>query len=96
MHDFFRMYIPYRQMIRENVKRSRKNAGDIPSLSKKKTTKKKKKTRKPWPEENVPRHDKPNKMTVRPAKAQISLGIRPVWSESSLSAWRKLGSLATH
>ena len=27
---------------------------------------------------------------------QISLGIRPVWSESSLSAWRKLGSLATH
>ena len=23
-------------------------------------------------------------------------GIRPVWSESSLSAWRKLGSLATH
>ena len=41
-----------------------------------------------------PRHDKTNKMTVRPAK--ISLGIRPVWSESSLSAWRKLGSLATH
>ena len=33
---------------------------------------------------------------VRPAKTQISLGIRPVWSESSLSAWRKLGSLATH
>ena len=28
--------------------------------------------------------------------AQISLGIRPVWSESSLSVWRKLGSLATH
>ena len=27
---------------------------------------------------------------------QISLGICPVWSESSLSAWRKLGSLATH
>ena len=24
------------------------------------------------------------------------LGIRPVWSESSLSAWRKHGSLATH
>ena len=23
------------------------------------------------------------------------LGLRPVWSESSLSAWRKLGSLAT-
>ena len=35
-------------------------------------------------------------MNVRPAKTQISLGIRPVWSESSLSAWRKLGSLATH
>ena len=29
-------------------------------------------------------HDKTNKMTVRPAKTQISLGIRPVWSESSL------------
>ena len=33
---------------------------------------------------------------LRPAKTQISLGIRPVWSESSLSAWRKVGSLATH
>ena len=42
------------------------------------------------------RHDKINKVTVRPAKTQISLGIRPVWSESSLSAWRKLGPLATH
>ena len=31
-----------------------------------------------------PPHDKTNKMTVRPAKTQISLGIRPVWSESSL------------
>ena len=30
---------------------------------------------------------------MRPAKTQISLGIP---SESSLSAWRKLGSLATH
>ena len=39
---------------------------------------------------------KPTKWLVRPAKTQISLGIRPVWSESSLSAWRKLGSLATH
>ena len=27
---------------------------------------------------------------VRPTKTQISLGIRAVWSESSLSAWRKL------
>ena len=45
---------------------------------------------------------------MRPAKTQISLGIRPVWSEffslgirpvwseSSLSAWRKVGFLATH
>ena len=41
-------------------------------------------------------HDKPTKWHVRPAKTQISLGIRPVWSESSLSAWRTLGSLATH
>ena len=30
------------------------------------------------------------------AKAQISLGIRLVWSESSLSTWRIIGSLATH
>ena len=29
---------------------------------------------------------KTNKVTVRPAKTQISLGIRPVWSESSLCA----------
>ena len=43
-----------------------------------------------------PRHDKINKMAVRPAKTQISLGIRPVWSESSLSACRKLGCSATH
>ena len=41
-----------------------------------------------------PRHDKTNKVSVWPAKTQISLGIRPVWSESSLSAWKKLGSLA--
>ena len=33
---------------------------------------------------------------MRPGKTQISLGIRPVWSESSLSVWRKIGSLATH
>ena len=32
--------------------------------------------------------------TLPPAKTQISLGIRPVWSKSSLSAWRKLESLA--
>ena len=35
-------------------------------------------------------------MTVRPARTQIRMGIRPVWLESSLSAWRKLVSLATH
>ena len=40
--------------------------------------------------------NKTNKMSVRPAKTQISLGICPVWSESSLSAWRNCGSLATH
>ena len=39
---------------------------------------------------------KPTKWHVRPAKTQISLGIRPVWSESWLSPWRKLGSSATH
>ena len=43
-----------------------------------------------------PWHDKTNKVTVRPAKTQISLGICPVWSESSLSAWRQLGPLTTH
>ena len=43
-----------------------------------------------------PRHDKTNKIAVRPAKTRISPGIRSVWSESSLSAWRNLGSLASH
>ena len=49
-----------------------------------------------------PHHDKTNKMACVPSEhsdrpcTQISLGIRPVWSESLLSAWRKLGSLATH
>ena len=33
---------------------------------------------------------------MRPAKTRISLGICQGWSESSLSAWRKFGSLATH
>ena len=32
-----------------------------------------------------PQHDKTNKLSVRPGKTQISLDIRPVWSESSLS-----------
>ena len=39
---------------------------------------------------------KPTKWHVRQAKTQISLGICPVWSESLMSARRKLGSLATH
>ena len=43
-----------------------------------------------------PGHDKTNKMSVHPTKTQISLGIRLVWSETSLSTWRKLGSLATY
>ena len=38
---------------------------------------------------------KPTKW-VRPAKAQISLGIRHAWSEPLLSAWRNPGSLATN
>ena len=37
-----------------------------------------------------PRHDKTNKVTVRPAKTQISLGIRPVWS---VFAGRLMGSI---
>ena len=39
---------------------------------------------------------KPIKWHVRPAKTQISLDIRPVWLESSLSAWTKHWSLAAH
>ena len=38
---------------------------------------------------------KPTIWHFRPVKTQISLGIRPVWSESSLSAWRKVWSLVT-
>ena len=38
----------------------------------------------------------PTKWPVRPAKTKISLGIRPIRLASSLSAWRKLGSKATH
>ena len=39
---------------------------------------------------------KPTKWHVRPAKTQITLGIRPVWSKYSLSARRKLRVLASH
>ena len=36
-------------------------------------------------------------MSVRPAKTQISLGIRPVWSESSLCAqWASKGPRFLH
>ena len=35
---------------------------------------------------NETQHDKTNKMSVRTANSQISLGIGPVWSESSLCA----------
>ena len=38
----------------------------------------------------------PTKRLVRRAKTQISLGIRPVWSEFSMSTWRNFLSLATH
>ena len=34
------------------------------------------------------------RLTPDPERSHVC--IRPVWSESSLSAWRKLGSLATH
>ena len=52
---------------------------------------------KPWEQKNHFSHDmtKPTKWLCI-QRRQISLGICPVWSESSLSAWRKLGSLATH
>ena len=43
-----------------------------------------------------PPHDKTSKMTVRPAKTQISLGISPDWSESLLSVWKNIRTLATH
>ena len=42
------------------------------------------------------RMTEPTKWPVRPAKTQISLGICSVWSEPSLFAWRRFGSLATH
>ena len=35
---------------------------------------------------NEPSYDKTNKVAVRPTKTQISLGIRPDWSEPSLCA----------
>ena len=49
-----------------------------------------------WYSPFEPAHDKTNKIACAPAKTQISQGIHPVWSESLLSAWGKLESLATH
>ena len=43
---------------------------------------------KQWDNRHEPRHDKTNKMSVRPAKTQISPGIRPNRSESSLALSR--------
>ena len=40
------------------------------------------------------RQNQQNELCVQPP--QIRLGIRPIWSESSLSTWRNLGSLASH
>ena len=51
---------------------------------------------KQYTETHKPRQDKTNKVSVRPAKTQISLDILPVWLESSLSVRRKLGASATH
>ena len=44
-----------------------------------------------------PPRDKTNNVAVRPAKTQISLGISPVWSESSLSSkWVAKGPSFLH
>ena len=42
------------------------------------------------------RMTKPTKWPMCQTKTQISLGICPVWSESSLSAWRNIGPLTTY
>ena len=49
-----------------------------------------------WKRNMSRRMTKLTKWPVRPAKTQISLGIRPLWSESSLSAWRNIGPLTTY
>ena len=44
-----------------------------------------------------PPRDKTNNVAVRPAKTMIRLGIRPVWSESSLCAqWVAKGPSFLH
>ena len=51
----------------------------------------------PANKEYMSRHmTKPTKWSVHPAKIQINLGIRPVWSESLLSAWRNTGPLTAY
>ena len=62
--------------------------------------------KKPWLHQNLcmfveylrrdMKKNQQNGCAPAPAKTQISLGIRTVWSESSMSAWRNLGSLAAH
>ena len=42
-----------------------------------------------------PRHDKTNKMAVRPAKTQISLGIRPVFALRMKKHWVLSYALST-
>ena len=42
------------------------------------------------------RTTQPTKWPGRPAKTQISLRIRLVWSEFWLSAWRNIGPLTTY
>ena len=37
-------------------------------------------------QDTEPWHDNTNKISVRQAKTQVSLGFRPVWTESSLCA----------
>ena len=43
-----------------------------------------------------PPHDKTNKMTCAPSEDSDQMGIRPVWTESSLFEWRNIGSSATN
>ena len=45
---------------------------------------------------NEPPHDKTNKMVCASSEDSDQSGHPPGWSASSLSAWRKLGSLTTH
>ena len=49
-----------------------------------------------WERQMIRLMTKPTKCPLRPAKTQISLGIRPVWSKSSLSAWMNIASYANH